>query len=85
MGRPRGPIHALIDCAIDERRTVLAYRRLDQKKALRRQGYASSLIHEGNLPAVASMRRVGDEWRVYVMPFDEDDTRTQCYAFRLKN
>lgn len=71
MARPRGPIHDLINGAIDSRRTVLAYRRLDQKTALKRQGYAAVLIREENLPAVASMRRVGDEWRVYVMPFDE--------------
>ena len=71
MSRPWGHGRQCIFRAIKERRTLFIDRYDDPVSARNRQTWLQNVAREDELPVVVSMRRVKDEWRVYVMPFNE--------------
>jgi neutral trehalase len=72
---PRAYYQPSIDEAIASRRTVLVARRAKAMTAHNVYKRVREVIEKYDLTAMASTRRVGDEYRVYVHPIEEDCER----------
>ena len=66
-----GRVSKLARLAVETRQVVRTHRCTNSKTSTNRQQDVTTCIERFGLPAIATVRRVRDEWRVYVIPFDE--------------